>query len=294
MEQRRLGRTGLKVTILGFGAMELRDANHPTDEQAERLLNTVLDAGINFIDTSPDYGQSEYRIGKFISHRRDEYYLATKCGCNIPRDESDETRHIWTRDMLLHNIETSLRQMKTDHIDIWQLHNAGCEDVQEGDLVRVMEDVRQQGKVRHVSMSSTLPHLASFIQEGAFDTYQIPYSALERHHEAIIGSAAEADAGTIIRGGVAKGEPEGDLSGHQNWEPWELAGLDSLCEVGESRSAFLLRFTITHPHMHTTIVGTKSLEHLAENLRTVAVGPLALDVYRNAKQRLKQIGQVPA
>ena len=84
MEQRQFGKTGLNVTVLGYGAMELR---HPLvdDAQAERLLNAVLDAGITFIDTAPDYGPSEDYIGKCIAHRRDEYVLATKCGCNIPR-----------------------------------------------------------------------------------------------------------------------------------------------------------------------------------------------------------------
>ena len=84
LSMRTLGRTGLEVTTLGFGAMELRGPpNGPTisDEDAGRLLNAVLDDGINFIDTSIDYGRSEELIGKFIAHRRAEYVLASKCGC---------------------------------------------------------------------------------------------------------------------------------------------------------------------------------------------------------------------
>ena len=82
--RRTLGRTGLEVTTLGFGAMELRGApSGPqiSDEEAGRLLNAVLDEGINFIDTSIDYGRSEELIGRFIANRRDEYVLASKCGC---------------------------------------------------------------------------------------------------------------------------------------------------------------------------------------------------------------------
>jgi aryl-alcohol dehydrogenase-like predicted oxidoreductase len=84
--KRELGRTGLQVTTLGYGAMELRGAPRArdiTEEQAETILNKVLDAGINYIDTSIDYGLSEERIGRFISHRRAEYYLASKCGCLV-------------------------------------------------------------------------------------------------------------------------------------------------------------------------------------------------------------------
>ena len=86
LPKRKLGRTGLEVTTLGYGAMELRGAPRGaeiTDPEAERLLNGVLDAGINFIDTSIDDGRSEERIGRFIAHRRHEYYLASKCGCVV-------------------------------------------------------------------------------------------------------------------------------------------------------------------------------------------------------------------
>src|SRR5438445_10519195 len=84
--KRELGRTGLQVTTLGYGAMELRGAPRArdiTEAQAETILNEVLDAGINYIDTSIDYGLSEERIGRYISHRRAEYYLASKCGCLV-------------------------------------------------------------------------------------------------------------------------------------------------------------------------------------------------------------------
>jgi len=84
LPRRALGRTGLEVTSLSYGAMELRGTPagpEVSDEQAERVLNATLDAGINFIDTAPDYGRSEERIGASIARRRAEYFLASKCGC---------------------------------------------------------------------------------------------------------------------------------------------------------------------------------------------------------------------
>src|SRR5438552_18266912 len=108
IEKRPFGRSGLEVTALGYGAMEIRGpriwAGRPvTEEQAETILNRVLDSGVSFIDTANDYGRSEEFIGRFISRRRKEYVLATKCGCTVVRkDEStDETPHVWTRDNLL-------------------------------------------------------------------------------------------------------------------------------------------------------------------------------------------------
>lgn len=299
MQKKTLGRTGLEVTVLGHGAMEIRggriwNGRPVTETEADRILNYVLDSGINFIDTAYDYGRSEELIGKFISDRRSEYYLATKCGCTVvDKGDHDETPHVWTRENLLHNIETSLERMKTDYVDLWQLHNPSVEQVEQGKLIEVMEEVKKSGKVRHIAISSTNPHIAAFIDWGVFDSFQIPYSALEREHEDILGKAAAAGAGVIVRGGVARGEPGSGLGVEDRWEAWKKAGLDDLLDAGETRTSFLLRFTITHPAMHTTIVGTKDPNHLKENVQAVEAGPLPADVYEEAKRRLAEVGRKP-
>jgi aryl-alcohol dehydrogenase-like predicted oxidoreductase len=299
MEKRTLGRTGLQVTVLGHGAMEIRGpriwGGRPvTDEEADRILNAVLDGGINFIDTAWDYGKSEEYIGKCLAGRRKEYILATKCGCTWEdKGDHDDTPHVWTRDNLRKNIESSLQRMKTDYVDLWQLHNPSPDQVQAEDLVACMEQVKKEGKVRHVAISSTLPHIPTYLEWGAFDSYQIPYSALERRHETAITRVGEAGCGVIVRGGVARGEPGSGLGGKDRWESWEKARLDELLAPGESRTAFLLRFTIAHPHMHTTIVGTKSPEHLKENIQAAQAGPLPAEIYNEAKSRLDAAGQTP-
>jgi len=296
MEKRTLGRTGLNVTQLGFGAMEIRgskawNGRDLSDSHAEKILNTVLDSGINFIDTSPDYGVSEDYIGKFISSRRDEYYLATKCGCNmIDKGDHFETSHVWKSEHILKNIEASLKRMKTDYVDIWQLHNPACQDVLDGELIETMEKVRKQGKVRFISISSTVPHIQTFIEWGKFDTYQIPYSALQREHEKIISDTAESGAGVIVRGGVARGEP--GQSGAPNedfWKKWDSAGLDALLDPAQSRTDFLLRFTLSHPDMHTTIVGTMNIDHIKANVRCADAGPLSNEIYKKAKDMLDAV-----
>jgi aryl-alcohol dehydrogenase-like predicted oxidoreductase len=296
-----LGRTGLKVTRLGFGAMEIRGSRiwggRPvTDDQAKTILNAVLDSGINFIDTANDYGRSEEFIGKFISHRRGEYYLATKCGCQVVRrdEDTDDTPHVWTRDNLLRGLHESLQRMKTDYIDIMQLHNPPVEESEKGALVDALEEMRSQGKIRWVSISTTLPHLPTYLKWGRFDTFQIPYSALERDHENWITRTAEAGIGTIIRGGVARGEPGVGLGHTNRWAKYEEARLDELCEPDENRTAFLLRYTLSHPHVDTIIVGTLHPEHLRENLQAVQRGPLPASVYAEVKSRLDRVGLKPA
>lgn len=299
MDMTVLGRTGLQVTKLGYGAMEIRGprvwGGRPvTDAEAERILNAVLDSGINFIDTAYDYGRSEEYIGRYISSRRDEYILATKCGCTlVDCGDHDETPHVWTRDNLLHNIETSLSRMKTDYIDLLQLHGPTVQQAEEGQLVEVLKEIQATGKVRWIGISSYLPHIPAFIDSGDFDTFQIPYSALERDHENFITRAGENGAGLIIRGGVARGEPGAGLGLADRWASWEKAGMDEFLDEGESRTGFLLRFTLTHPHMSTTIVGTMNPAHLLENLRYAEKGPLSEEIYAEAKRRLDSIGSTP-
>lgn len=292
METRQFGKTGLNVTVLGYGAMELRRVD---EAQAEKLLNAVLDAGITFIDTAPDYGPSEDMIGKFIVHRRDEYVLATKCGCNIPRpDDPDAPRHIWTGAHLRHNIEHSLKRLNTDHVDIWQIHSANPDDLRGTDVLETMFAIKAEGKVRHIAVSmggsaggrgyaQMRPYLAP--EWDAFEAMQVWYSALERASEDAISDAAAKGIGTIIRGATRRVDP---------WESLEDActqiGLDDLRAPGESAAQFLLRFVAAHPGVHTIIVGTKSLDHLAENVAAVEAGPLPADVVAEARKRLDAAG----
>ena len=287
------GRTGLEVTKLGYGAMEVRGTRiwggRPVaDEEADQILNAVLDSGINFIDTANDYGRSEEYIGRYISHRRSEFVLATKCGCTVVhRDEhTDDTPHVWTRENLFRGLHESLERMKTDYVDLMQLHNPSVEQTESGELVEALTAMKEQGKVRFIGISSTEPHLDTYISWGVFDAFQIPYSALERVHEASIQLAATAGAGVILRGGVARGEPGEGLGNEDRWKVWNAANLDELLEEGETRTQFLLRFTNTHPGMHTNIVGTKNPAHLNENVVAAAKGPLSDEVYAEAKRRL--------
>ena len=274
-----LGRTGMEVTRLGYGAMAIRDTS---TQISETILNEVIDHGVNFIDTSNDYGNSEEMIGKFISHRRSEYFLATKCGC--PSAGGD---HIWTRENLFRGLHESLKRLNTDYIDLMQLHNATVDDVDQGGLIDLLEEMRQQGKVKWIGSSSISPNIETFIKRGDFDEYQIPYSGLDRDHEKIISDASASGAGTVIRGGVQQGEPGPNSRGRlDKWEQFESAQLDDLMDNGESRTGFLLRYTMTHPDIDTIIVGTKNSEHLMDNIQMVQRGPLPEDIYIEAKDRL--------
>jgi len=298
LSKRRLGRTGADVTILGFGAMELRGGpNGPelSDKQAETILNSVLDSGINFIDTSIDYGRSEELMGKYISHRRDEYFLASKCGCVVGGQQGE---HIHTAENIRKGVENSLKLLKTDHLDLVQFHRSLSkqEFEQDGALQEALK-LCDEGKVRFLGVSGTLPNLVEQIDMGVFAAFQIPYSALQREHEAVIAKAAGTGHGTIIRGGVARGAPS-DWNRFYYMVPsetmkdrWEVAKLDEL-RNGMSRMEFMLRFTLSHPGLTTTIVGTKNPDHLKDNIDAALKGPLPSEVLAEAKRRLEEAGAV--
>jgi aryl-alcohol dehydrogenase-like predicted oxidoreductase len=302
LEKAVLGRTGLEVTKLGYGAMELRGPAGGRGRTIDRadahaILHAVLDSGINFIDTSPDYGVSEELIGEHISGRRDEYFLASKCGCpvgdTVGADGPAGREHVFTRENVRAAVEQSLRRMRTDHVDLVQFHiSPSPETLAEHDSVAELLDLRDEGKIRFLGVSGTLPQLPGQIAMGVFDAFQIPYSAVEREHEELITTAAQAGAGTIIRGGVARGFPEPNPDYPERYrhmiqernERFEATAIDDLLD-GMDEMEFMLRFTISHPDLHTTIVGTKNPDHLAANLAAAEKGPLPPDVYEAAKAR---------
>jgi aryl-alcohol dehydrogenase-like predicted oxidoreductase len=307
IETRPLGRTGTDVTILGYGAMELRGQPHGpaiADEDAGRLLNEVLDAGINLIDTSPDYGRSEALIGRYLGHRRDEYFLASKCGCLLgppPPGARPPFRHDWSAANVRAGVEQSLRRLGTDRLDLVQVHMSPSRAQLEAEhTVPTLMALRDEGKVRFIGMSGILPNLPDHIAMDVFEVFQIPYSAVQREHEDLITEAAATGAGTLIRGGAARGTASEDknwtvqplsTSGPPAQDRWQAAGLDQLLGDGMSRHEFILRFTLSHPALSSTIVGTSSPDHLRGNVAIAAKGPLPADLYQRAKDALQPAHQ---
>jgi aryl-alcohol dehydrogenase-like predicted oxidoreductase len=298
--RRTLGRTGADVTILGYGAMELRGVPRGpavSDEDAARVLNAVLDGGVNLIDTSPDYGRSEELMGRYIGHRREEYFLASKCGCpiNPPPGAPPPLPHDYRPENVRADVEQSLRRLGTDRLDLVQVHMSPSRAQLEADqTISALQALRDEGKVRFIGMSGILPNLPDHIAMGVFDVFQIPYSGLQREHEDLITAAAKAGAGTLIRGGAARGAPAADkdwrrgpigLAEGEGQRRWESAGLEDLLD-GMTAIEFTLRFTLSHPDLSSTIVGTSSLDHLLGNLAVAQRGPLPADVYEEARRRL--------
>ncbi len=302
IETRPLGRTGADVTVLGYGTRELR--GQPlgpaiNDQEAGRLLNAVLDGGINLIDTSIDYGRSEELIGMYLANRRDEYFLTSKCGCPVgepPVGAKPPFPHDYRPGNIRAGIEQSLSRLDTDRLDLLQVHQSPSRtQMVADDTVETMLALRDEGKIRFLGMSGTLPHLPDHIAMDVFDVFQMPYSAVQREHEDLITAAAVAGAGTLIRGGAARGGPAEDkdwrqvpfgLSAGEGQRRWESSGVEDL--LGDmTRIEFVLRFTLSHPGLSSTTVGTSKINHLHANVAVAERGPLPPELYEEAKRRLQ-------
>jgi aryl-alcohol dehydrogenase-like predicted oxidoreductase len=192
-------------------------------------------------------------------------------------------------------VEQSLRRLGTDRLDLVQVHMSPSRAQMEADgTVEALSALRDEGKIRFIGMSGILPHLPDHIAMGVFDVFQIPYSALQREHENLITAAVDAGAGTLIRGGAARGAPAEDkdwrqgplgLAEGEGQRRWESSGVEDL--LGEmGRLEFVLRFTLSHPGLSSTIVGTSKLEHLQANVTFAEKGPLPAELYEEAKGRL--------
>jgi aryl-alcohol dehydrogenase-like predicted oxidoreductase len=297
LDRRPLGKTGEYVTALGYGAMELRGKPRGRDlseTEVGRILNTVLDSGIGLIDTAIDYEESEERIGRHVSHRRDEYLLASKCGCLVgwerPADYAGGMPgggpHDFSRENLIAGLEQSLRRLRTDHLDILQVHaSPDRETLERYQVVETLQEMQRNGKVRFIGMSGVLPSVMDHIDMAVFDTFQMPYSALEREHEPAIARAATAGAGVLVRGGAGRGAPSGEHRAVKKSPKlaaaWQSIDVSDLLD-GMSPMEFTLRFTLSNPDASSVLIGTANLAHLESNVAAMARGPLPADLYELA------------
>jgi aryl-alcohol dehydrogenase-like predicted oxidoreductase len=288
MEKRTLGNTGMQVTPLGFGGAEIgRDVSA---EQVAALLNGALDAGLNVIDTAECYGQSEELIGKAVSHRRGEYHLFTKCGHASGFDLPD-----WDLRLLEQSIDRSLQRLKTDHVDLVQLHTCSEEMLRGGEVIEVLQRARDAGKTRFIGYSGDSNAAKYAIECGAFDTLQTSLSIADQQPiELTLPLARERNTGVIIKRGIANAawrtgrKPESGYH-HTYWE--RLQKLDYPFLKGDVREAvsIALRFTLSTPGVHTAIVGTTQPGRWRENAELLAAGPLPQDQFEAIRARWKEV-----
>ena len=299
---RQLGSTGLTASRLGYGAMELYGAPRArgiSEAEAGRLLNRIVDAGINYIDTSIDYGVSEVLIGKALSHRRGDFLLASKCGCAVGLEPGyhGHEDHDFSPANIVAGVEQSLRRLKTDHLDAVQVHgNPTRKELEDIGAIDALVKLKQKGDVRFIGISSRLPNLADFVDADYFDVIQVPYSALQRTNEDVIAALRASGKAIVVRGVTGRGAPAKDwatrpigTSDGEVRERWEGAKLDDLLG-GMSRLEFMIRFALANENIDIALVATTNEAHLLDDIAIAAKGPLDAAIVAEARARLDAIG----
>ncbi len=303
------GRTNLPASRLGYGAMELSGppkARDIPEADAIRFLNQIVDAGITYIDTSIDYGLSESLIGKALYHRRSDFLLASKCACEVgvdpyaPRLDHQHEKHVYTGANVIAGVEQSLKRLRTDHLDLVQVHgNPTRKELEDGGVIEALLKLKQKGAVLRIGISSRLPLLEEFIDVDYFTDVQVPYSALQRTNEDAIAALRASGKTVIVRGVTGRGAPAkgwatrpiGTAQGEVR-DLWERANLDEILD-GMSRIEFMIRFVLSNDNVNVALVATTNHEHLLADIAYAAKGPLPQALADEARKRLLAAGCGP-
>jgi aryl-alcohol dehydrogenase-like predicted oxidoreductase len=270
MIRRPLGNTGLQVSALGFGAGPV-GSPELSESDAEALLNGVLDAGINLLDTAPSYGQSEERIGRSLRGRRQQFVLSTKCGYGVPGVED------WTGPCITQGIELALRRLHTDYLDVVHFHSCPVEVMERPGVVDALRHAVEQGKVRVAAYSGDNAPLEWALHSGAFGSVQTSVNVFDqRVLDRGLPVARERGIGVIAKRPLGNApwrfsERPAAQDVATYWDRMRAMGLDT---EGLDWSELALRFAAFVPGVASCIVGTTRPENLQRNLRALEQGPL--------------------
>ncbi|HZP45899.1 MAG TPA: aldo/keto reductase [Candidatus Binataceae bacterium] len=290
MERRRLGKTGMEVSVLGFGASEI-GYEHAPPATVERLLGGALDAGLNLIDTAACYADSEDLVGRAIGHRRGEVFLMTKCGhagaeFNLPD---------WSPSLIVRSIERSLKRLRTDYLDVVQLHSCDSATLRDGSVIAELQRARDRGLTRFIGYSGDSDDAIAAIRLEVFDTLQISINIADQEAlERVLPLARERDLGVIAKRPIANaawlgGRFGGDLYSLPYRRRLRKLAYGFLKSPPQEAVATALRFTLTAPGVHTAIVGTKRPSRWEHNARLAARGPLPDSEYEAIRARWRMV-----
>jgi hypothetical protein len=290
MEQRKFGKTGLSVSVLGFGGAEIGFEGASVDT-VERLLGDALDAGLNVIDTAECYMDSEEKIGKAVAHRRFDFHLFTKCGHPEKPGVGD-----WRPESLLASIERSLKRLKTDRVDLVQLHSCSLDDLKKGDVIAALQKARDKGHTRFIGYSGDGAAAEFAIESGVFDSLQTSVSIADQ--EAIdltLPLAVARGMGVIVKRPIANAawryKDKCDNDYHRPyWERLGKLNYDFLADPKQA-AATALRFTLSQPGVDTMIVGTTKPGRWRENAALLAAGPLPKDQLDAIHARWREVAE---
>lgn len=275
MEKRKFGKTEMDFSILGFGGAEIGWGNE-SQQVVEVLLNSALDSGLNVIDTAAAYKTSEQLIGNAVSHRRKEFYLLTKCGAL-----DAFTREDWSKKGILETIVTSLRNLKTDYLDVTQLHSCSAEILRQGDCIEGLLRAQEKGYTRFIGYSGDNDDAKCAIEMGIFDSLQTSVSIADQSPiDGNIPLAVKNNLGIIAKRPIANAVWRNNAKPvdgyhHEYWERIQKLQFPFLKKSLEESVLIALRWTLSINGISTAIVGTTNQNHWEQNAKNIAEGKLS-------------------
>lgn len=293
METRRLGRTDMEVSILGFGGAEIGlEGPGASLATVTRLLNTALDEGLNLIDTGECYGASEELIGRAVSGRRRDYFLFTKCGHpdGMPRED-------WRPDSLLGSIQRSLRRLRTDCLDLIQLHTCSEDELLKGTVIDTLQRARERGYCRYIGYSGDSRAAWCAVQSQAFDCLQISISIADQEAlDLALPLALDQHLGVIAKRPLANaawrtGRKPANSYHHTYWDRLERLDYPFIKDELETSISTALRFTLSAPGVHTAIVGTLTPGRWKQNATLLDAGPLPSFQFDAIRRRWSEVAE---
>jgi aryl-alcohol dehydrogenase-like predicted oxidoreductase len=291
MEKRRYGNTDMNVSVLGFGGAEI-GYSAATPENVDKLLGSALDAGLNVIDTAECYEISEELIGKTVSHRRNDYYLFTKCGHAAGFELSD-----WDPKLLERSIDRSLERLNTEYVDVIHLHSCSEEILRRGEVIEVLKRAKEQGKTRYIGYSGDHKAALYAVQSGLFDSLETSVSIADQEAiELTISEALKRNMGVVAKRPIANAawktvQKPTDTYQHTYWDRLQQLNYDFLqADLNESVEK-ALRFTLSIPGVHTAIVGTANPDRWLENAKLVDKGSLPKETFDAIRSKWMEIAK---
>ncbi|MBI4304712.1 MAG: aldo/keto reductase [Chloroflexi bacterium] len=273
MQKVALGNTGLQVTRLGVGMSEIGYNLSLADaETAGRVLNHALDTGINFIDTAECYGTAEELVGITVARRRDEFVLATKAG-HLAGGYQGQS---WTYRTVADSIDRSLQRMRTDRIDLVQLHSCGVDVLSKGEVIKALQDAKAAGKTRFIGYSGDNEAAHWAVESGHFDTLQTSFNLVEQRARTtgLLKKAKERGMGIIVKRPIANGAWGAKSSPSEYASQYferakKVQAAGPIPAAPDDRILLSIGFTFAQPDVDVAIVGTRNPAHMAGNIRLV-------------------------
>lgn len=276
MKYQRLGQSTLEVSKLSFGCMSLKG----THQENAQLLHKAIDLGVNFFDTADlyDKGFNEESVGKALKEKRQQLIIATKVG-NEWRPDGSGWGWNPTKNYIKKAVHDSLKRLKTDYIDLYQLHGGTIDDPMD-ETIEAFEELKQEGHIRFYGISSIRPNvIREYVRRSNISSVMMQYSLLDRRpEESCLDLLAQHQISVIVRGAVAKGllagKPASSYLDH-SVETVQKAQ-DTLQQLRQEKSLaqIALQFCLAHPAVGTIAAGIRTEEQLLDNAKVFEVSGL--------------------